>query len=165
MSLVLMLLVTAASFLQIAALPLLTPDPWAMPLLPVASVAAWSVNRSHDEAWPALLPAAALLGVLSSQRVGWFLVALLPVALLGAALAQTHIDEEHGLLWRLPATAGVASLGSLAYLLLVATVSRELSSLAGAAPAVVAATLSTSAIAAALAPLLQPRRRRHGLFA
>ncbi|MBT5775630.1 MAG: hypothetical protein HOH95_14780 [Dehalococcoidia bacterium] len=165
MSLPLMLLVTAASFLQIAVLPLLTPDPWAMPLLPVALLAAWSVNRSHDEPWPALLLAAALLGVLSTQRVGWFLVALLPVALLGAALAQTHLDEEHGLLWRLPATAGVAGLGSLAYLLLLATVGRELGSLAGATPAVIVATFVTSVIAAMLAPLLQPRRQRHGLFA
>ena len=160
-----MLLVTVASFLQIAALPLLTSDPWAMPLLPVALLAAWSVNRSDDESWPALLPAALLLGVVSTQRVGWFLVALLPVALLGAALAQPGIDEERGLLWRLPATAGLAGAGSLAYVLLLATVGSELGSLASAAPAIAGATLATSAIAAALAPLVQPRRQRHGLFA
>ena len=46
-----MLLVTLASFVQVTVLPLLFLDPWSAPLLPVALVAAWSVNRSHDEVW------------------------------------------------------------------------------------------------------------------
>ena len=165
MSLPLILLVTAASLLQIAALPLLTPNPWAMPLLPVAFAAAWSVNRSEDEVWPALLPAALLLGVVSTQRVGWFLVALLPVALLGAVSAQARAGEARGLLWRLPVTASVAGLGALGYLLAMAAVSGEIVALAQAAPAVVGAILGTSTLASVLAPLLQPRRRRRGLFA
>ena len=159
-----MLLATATSFAQIAVLPLLTPDPWAAPLLPVALVAAWSVNRSDNEAWPALLPVALLLGVASTERVGWFLVALLPVALLGAAIAQAPAREERGLRWRLPATASVAGLGALLYLLALATVSGEIATLAEATPAVVGASLGTSALASILTPLLRPRRRRRGLF-
>ena len=159
-----MLLVVAASFLQVTLVPLLFLDPWSAPLLPVALVAAWSVNRSQDEAWPALLPSALLLGVVSTQRVGWFLVALLPVALAGAAMAQTRADEEHGLLWRLPATASVAGLGALGYLLALAIVSGELVVLAAAAPAVVVSVLGSSALATTLTPLLRPRQRRHGLF-
>lgn len=160
-----MLLVTAASFAQVSVLPLLFLDPWSAPLLPVAVVAAWSINRSPDDVWLALLPAALLPGVVSTQRIGWFLVALLPVALAGAALAQSRANEEHGLLWRLPASAAVAGLGTLGYLLLLAAVGRELTASLQAAPAIASATLGTSALAALLAPLLQPRKRRHGLFA
>jgi hypothetical protein len=164
MSLRLMSLIVTVSFVQVTLVPLLFLDPWSAPLLPVALVAAWSVNRSQDEAWPALLPSALLLGVLSTQRVGWFLVALLPVALAGAAMAQTQADKEQRLLWRLPATASVAGLGTLGYLLTLAIVSDELIALAAAAPAVVCSVLGSSALATTLTPLLRPRRRRHGLF-
>jgi hypothetical protein len=164
-SLPLLLLVTAASFAQVSILPLLFLDPWSAPLLPVALVAAWSINRSPDQVWLALLPAALLPGIVSTQRIGWFLVALLPVALAGAAFAQSRAGEEHGLLWRLPASATVAGLGTFGYLLLLATVGRELAASIEAAPAIAAATLGTSALAALLAPLLQPRKRRQGLFA
>jgi hypothetical protein len=160
-----MLLVTAASFAQVSILPLLFLDSWSTPLLPVALVAAWGINRSTDQVWLALLPAALLPGIVSTQRIGWFLVALLPVALAGAALTRSQANEEHGLLWRLPATAAVAGLGTLGYLLLLATVGRELTASIEAAPAIATATLGTSALAALLAPLLQPRKRRQGLFA
>jgi hypothetical protein len=163
-SLTLILFVTLASFLQVGALPVLFPDPWSVPLLPVALVAAWSVNRSCDEVWIALLPAAVLPGIVSTQRSGWFLMALLPVALIGEVVTQTIAGEQRGLRWRLPATASVAGLGTLSYLLLLAIVGRDLHSLSEAIPTIVGATLETSAIAVVLTPLLQPRRRRHGLF-
>jgi len=164
-SLPLLLLVAAASFTQISVLPLLFLDPWGSPLLPVAVLSAWSINRSPDEVWLALLPAALLPGIVSTQRVGWFLVALLSVALAGATLAQSRPNEEHSLLWRLPASAAVAAIGALGYLLVLATVGRELAAALDAAPSIAAATLGTSALAALLAPLLQPRKRRQGLFA
>lgn len=160
-----MLLTTAAALLQISVLPLLFLDPWSAPLLPIALIASWSVNRSHDQTWPALLPAALLPGVVSTQQIGWFLVALLPVALLGSVIAQTRADEERGFLWRIPAAAAVAGLGTLAYLLVLPTAGGEIAALADAAGAIVSAALGTSVLAAALTPLLRPRRQRHGLFA
>ena len=165
MSLPLILLVTLASFAQVTLLPLLVLDSWSAPLLPIALLAAWSVNRSQDQVWLALIPAALLPGILSTERVGWFLLALLPVALLGTALVQTRAEGERGLLWRLPATACVAAAGTLAYLLLLATVARDWELLPRAAPAIIGATAGTSLLAVLLTPILQRRRRKQGLFA
>src|SRR5690606_28590713 len=44
------------------------------------------------EAWPTLLLAPALLGVLSEERVGWFVLALLPTV--AAAVVLLHLDRD-----------------------------------------------------------------------
>ena len=78
------LLALAASLLQLGAVPALFLGGVAAPLLPVALIAAWTMARGERELWPALLVVAAVMGVASSERIGWFLLALLPAALLAA---------------------------------------------------------------------------------
>ena len=103
----LLLLTAAAGFAQVSVVTLLARDPWASPALPVAVLAAWSVNRSSDQAWLAVMPPAVVLGVVSAMPVGLFLLALLPVTLAGSVVARHGRDGAGeserwvGVLWRL----------------------------------------------------------------
>ncbi|MCA9857533.1 MAG: hypothetical protein KC458_09675, partial [Dehalococcoidia bacterium] len=87
MAMVLVLLVVLSAPLQAAITTALVRDPLAAPVIPVVLVAAWGAVRRPDETWPAILLPAVVLGVASEERVGWFLLALLPaplIATLGA---------------------------------------------------------------------------------
>lgn len=165
MSLALMLLVTLATLLQLAVTPLLVADPARAPLIPVALLAAWGVNRNPEESWPAVIPAALLPGIISTQRAAWFLLALLPVVVLTAALTRTPPADERHPLRRLPATAAVAALGALGHVLVLALASGHLIEVASAPGVLATSAIGSALLATALAPILMPRRERRGLFA
>lgn len=154
-------LALAASLLQAGALPALFFDPSAAPLLPVALLAAWGALRGPDDLWPALLVAPLPLALLSEERLGWFLLALLPTA----ALLFRHRPE--------PDTAAqfvraplVAAAGALSYLALLWLAAGDVRGLPGALATLLGAAVLTALAAALFAALLWPLRARRapGLF-
>ncbi len=167
----LLLLTAAAGFAQVSVVTLLARDPWASPALPVAVLAAWSVNRSSDQAWLAVMPPAVVLGVVSAMPVGLFLLALLPVTLAGSVVARHGRDGAGeserwvGVLWRLLPTASVAAAGQLGYSATFALGSGRLHEWAAATPQTAISLLVTSAAALLCALLLRRRQPRPaGLF-
>ncbi|MFN8585878.1 MAG: hypothetical protein U0446_11240 [Dehalococcoidia bacterium] len=149
-----------ASLLQVGALPALFFNASAAPLLPVALLAAWGALRGPEEIWPALLVAPLPLALLSEQRLGWFLLALLPTAAL--VLGRPDPDTP-GQFARAPAAAGV---GTLAYLVLLWLAAGDIRGLPSAFATLVGAALLTALLAALFAALLWPVRARRapGLF-
>ena len=78
MTWLLLALTLAAAPVQAAITTALFRDPLAAPVLPVALIAGWAVMRDVRETWPALILPAVVLGVTSEERVGWFLLSMLP---------------------------------------------------------------------------------------
>lgn len=158
--LILASLALAASLLQVGALSVLFPAPAAAPVLPVAVLAAWGALRGADELWAGLLLASLPLGLVSEERLGWFLLALLPTAAL--MLQPASPDAQRRFLRASLAGAG----GALTYLVLLFLAAGE----AGAIPAEAHALLGSAALTAVLAglfaALLWPLRvpRSAGLF-
>ena len=152
----------------------------ATPLLPIVLVAAWGSARDPVEIVPAAIVAAAALGAVSSERVGWFLLALLPtvvaVTTVRAGLdwapgAQPGLGidapDDGGTSFATAALlgAGSAAVGAAAYVALLTIASGELSLFPELLESIVGTMLWSAGLAAALAPLLRPlRRERRGLF-
>jgi hypothetical protein len=145
-----------ASLLQLGAVPALFLGSIAAPLLPVALIAAWTMARGERELWPALLVVAAVLGVASSERVGWFLLALLPAAGLSAVIAATLVSR------RLALAPAAAALGALAYLAVLATAGGGLDRLPAMSGSIAAAGAWTALVAAVFALVLWPLQPRPG---
>ena len=137
-----------------------------LPLLPLATIAAWAAARGPDEAWAGLLPAPVLLGLASDERVAWFVLALTPTPLLGAALRGNVGGEPRAaMLGALAASAGAAFAGVLAYTLLLALVAGDARALLAEPGPLGRGALLTSVLAAVLAAaLLAVRPHRRGLF-
>jgi hypothetical protein len=157
---VLALLAIGASLVQVGAVPVLFLNSAAAPLLPVALLAAWGTMRHADEVWPALLLAPIPLGVASEERLGWFLLALLPTA---ALLLHRSPPES---LQKLGYAPLAAALGALGYLVLLWVAAGEVGALPDAAGLIFGSAIMTAALAALLAVLLWPVRARRtpGLF-
>ena len=153
-------LAVAASLVQASALSTLFLTPTAAPLLPVAVLAAWGAMRGPDEVWPALLLAPLPLGVVSEERAGWFLLALLPTA---ALLLDPSPPETLRKLGRAPLAA---ALGAVAYLAVLFLAAGEIRDIPNSAGIILGAAAMTAAIACVLALLLWPVRTRRapGLF-
>lgn len=156
---VLALLAVAVSLVQVGAVPVLFLGS-AAPLLPVALIAAWGTMRNADEVWPALLLAPIPLAVASEERLGWFLLALLPTAVL---LLRGSPPESPRKLGQAPLAA---ALGALGYLVLLWVAAGEVRALPSAAGLILGSTVMTAAIATLLAAALWPVRVRRapGLF-
>lgn len=150
-----------ASLLQAGALPALFFDPSAAPLLPVALLAAWGALRGPDELWPALLVAPLPLALLSEERLGWFLLALLPTAAM--LVHRRPQPDTPGQFARAPL---VAAPGAFAYLGLLWLAAGDVRGLPGALATLLGAAFLTAAAAALFAALLWPLRARRapGLF-
>lgn len=135
-------------------------DPRGLPLLPLAVLAAWSAARGPGEAWAGLLPAPLLLGLASDERVGWFLLALLPTPLLAAALRGSHSA------WRsIVVSAAAAAPGLALYTLLLFVVAGDLPRLVEEPAYLAGGVLWTCLLAALLAAvLLLFRPHQRGLF-
>ncbi len=150
----------------------------AAPLLPVVLLAAWGSARDPIETVPAAIVSAAALGTVSSERVGWFLLALLPT-IVAAFTARAGLDRVPGGRPGLDAArargpsfpaaallgAGAAAVGAAAYVALLTIASGDV----GLFPELLGSIAGTAAwsagLAAVLAPLLRPlRRERRGLF-
>ena len=158
MRLVLLAATALAAFVQVGALPSLFAQPAAAPLLPIALVAAWGLTRDPSEVAPGVVLAAVILGVSSEDRVGWYLLALLPTA---ALLGASRLAANAGLA-RVPIVAAAGTMVYLGTLLLAAGAARTLPALAGT---MLASALLTALLALALAGALWPLRPRPaGLF-
>lgn len=175
----------AAAFvvLQLSLIPALFPAgpiSVATPLLPVALVAAWGAARDPVEAIPATLVAAAALGAVSSERVGWFILALLPTtaaAVTARALlkrapwtrSRMTFGGAHASETTFPdavlCAAGAATVGAAAYLALLTLAAGRASLLPELLESIAGSAGWSAVLAAVLAPLLRPlRRQRRGLF-
>jgi hypothetical protein len=173
-------LAAALVVLQLSLLPALFPAGAigaAAPLLPVALVAAWAAAREPIEVAPALVVAAGALGAVSTERVGWFLLALLPTVAVAVAARELPRRASWGRGRRtLERPAGreaaltdvalraavAAAVGAAAYLALLALASGRPALLPALGVSIAGATVWSAALATVLALLLRPRRR--GLF-
>jgi hypothetical protein len=147
-------LALVASLVQVGAIPSLFLDTATAPLLPVAVIAAWGAVRGPDDLWAGILVAPLPLALASEERVGWFLLALLPTAAL--LLRRPPPDTPHQLL-RAPLAA---ALGSLAYLVVLFCAGGAAPALPGAASSLLGAATLTALVAALFALVLWPARTR-----
>jgi len=148
----------AAALLQLGAVPTLFPGD-AAPLLPVALIAAWAAVREADESWPLLLTVPATLGVASQERVGWFMIALIPAAALALAAGRGNGAR------RLVLAPVAAAAGALLYLALLRLAAGHAATLPEALASHFAAALWTAVAAGAMVAVLQSlRARERGLF-
>jgi hypothetical protein len=151
-----------AALLQLAAVPSLFADGAVAPLLPVALISAWAAARDGNETWPVLLVVPVALGVVSEERVGWFMLALLPSAALASFMRQT--DGVSGVRRFVRAPLAAAA-GAVLYLSLLTLAAGRPAALADAAGSYALAALWTAAAAALLAAALWPLQPRpRGLF-
>ena len=153
------------ALVQLGVVPLFFIDGRTAPVLPVALIAAWAAVREPSETGPALLITAVALGVVSQERVGWFLLALLPAVLL-AAIARSLLDDAHDpSRRRLALGAGGAGGGAVAYLALLAVASGGAADVGPNAARFALAGLFTASIGGLMAIALWPTRPRpEGLF-
>ena len=155
-------LALAVSLLQLGVVPSLFLRPEQAPLLPVALLAGWVAVRGPSEAWAAILVAPVALGAGSEERVGWFLLALLPTAIAATVLPRGKQPSARTFVVRATAAAGV---GAALYALTLAIASARLELSNDGLKAVGSAAVLTALLAASVAALLLPfRRRARGLF-
>ncbi len=150
---------------QASAVPLVFLDPIAVPSLPVALIAAWAVAREPREVAPALLLIAVFLGVLSSERVGWFVLALVPAAAAAVPL-EPLLARPEGAPPRALVAGAVAAVGVVAYTALLALAGGVITEVPQAGDALIGAALMTALVAMPMAAVLARTRPRDvGLFA
>lgn len=151
----------ALGLVQLGAGPVLFDDPRAVPLIPLAVLAGWSVARGFGEVVPGLLGAALVLGAASEDRAGWFILAMLPAA---ALLAAGDLVPPLRRLALAPAAAGV---GAGAYTVLLYAASGRFDLLGVHNEEAAGLVLWTGGLAVVFALLawpLRPREPRTGLF-
>jgi hypothetical protein len=165
MTALLVFLAALSALVQGAAAPMLFVEPLAAPVLPAALIAAWAVMRGADEAWPALLLPAVILGTLSDERAGWFLIAMLPAPALGMLIAARAKRTGAGMTRRALWAASAAAVAALAHGLVLALAGGVVAEVPRIAAPVVGGVLLTALAALLLAPLMWPlRTRERGLF-
>ena len=151
----------ALGLVQLGAAPVLFGDQRAAPLIPIAVLAGWSATRGSDGVAAGLLGAALVLGVASEDRVGWFVLAMVPAA---ALLAVADLVPPRRRLLLAPAAA---SLGAGAYTALLYATGGRFELLSVHAEPAIGLVLWTGALAAGCAVLvwpLRPREPKTGLF-
>ncbi|MPZ99357.1 MAG: hypothetical protein GEU80_08470 [Dehalococcoidia bacterium] len=162
---VLTVLGALAALAQLGVLPLLFLDPLTQPLLPVALVAGWCLVRGPAEAWPTLLLAPALLGVLSEERVGWFVLALLPTAAVAVALLYFARNAVVRAPRRLASAACAGAVGAACHASVLALASGRPLLLVDAVAGLALAVCVTAALSALVAAAVwRTRPRARGLF-
>jgi len=164
-SAILVLLAIAAAPLQAAITTALVRDPLAAPVIPVALVAAWAAMRRPEETWPAILLPAVILGVASEERVGWFLIALLPAPLVASVAVRRFRLNVTGFWRRVLTAGGAAALGATLYACTLAVVGGIGSELPARSGALMTTAIVSGLMATMVAALFWPlRRRQRGLF-
>jgi len=163
-ALALILGVTAA-LVQAAVLPAFYTGLWAAPVPACALIAGWAATRRPEETWTIALAAALVLGAISVERAGWFLLAMLPTV--GAAMVlATMAPRNRSLTARVGRALIAASGGALGYAGTFAIASTSADALLEEAPGLGAAALVTGLLAALIVVCAAPFRRRPvGLFA
>lgn len=154
----------AASLIQITVLPQLFFDAWTTPFLPAALVATWSATRKPIETWGITLISALILGVMSSERAGWFLLALLPISFIAVSLDELTARNQN-LTTRIGRAGATALTGTLSYVLILTIVAGKGSLLVAVGPQIAMACLGTMALTTVGVLALNPFRKRPvGLF-
>ena len=144
-----------AALFQVALIPAFVSDGWAAPVLPCAVVAAWAASRRPEAATLIALTSALVLGAISVERAGWFLIALLP-AVGTAMLLDTLAPAARNLPARIVRAAASAAAGTLGYLATLALAGGHLGSLAGAVSDAAGAAMGTALLAVIFVVLLGP---------
>lgn len=151
--------------LQVVLSTVLFREPLAAPVLPAVLVAAWATARRPEETWPAIVLPAIVLGAMSEERMGWFLIALLPAPLIASIAMRRFRPRVTGFKRRAATASCVAAAGAASYgclLLLGAGMTGEL---AGAMSTLVASALMSGLLALVATVALWPLRpRQQGLF-
>jgi len=153
-----------AALLQAAVVPAFFLDAWAAPIPACALIAAWAAARRPEETWPIAAAAALVLGVISVERAGWFLLALLP-SVGGAILLASVSRENRGLSARLSRGIAAAAIGSLGYAAVLGLGAARDGAVFRESAAVAFAAVGTALLAAIVVTALTPFRRHPvGLF-
>jgi hypothetical protein len=148
-----------AALFQVALVPAFVSDGWAAPVLPCAIVAAWAASRRPEAATLIALTSALVLGVISVERAGWFLIALLP-AVGSAMLLDALAPAARNLPARVARAAVGAAAGTLGYLATLALAGGHLGSLVEASSDAAGAAAGTALLAVVFVVLLTPLRPR-----
>jgi len=165
-SIVIAALAALATVAQIGVVPATFVNPLAAPVLPITLIAGWASVRSPREVWPVPLAAAVLLGTVSQARVGWYLVALLPVVALVVLMRGSEGRAVPSAPRRLAYASTSAAAGAIAYVIILALTAGDARVLVADASAILTGAAWTGTLAAGLAALLWPLRAQEtGLFA
>jgi hypothetical protein len=159
-------LAVLATVAQIGVVPAAFEHPLAAPVLPIVLIAGWASVRSPREVWPVPLVAAVLLGAVSQARVGWYLLALLPVVALVSLLRGGEGRALPSALRRLAYASTSGTAGAVAYVVILALTAGDARVLAVETGPIMMGAAWTGTLAAGLAALLWPLRTQEtGLFA
>ena len=159
-------LAALAAVAQIGVVPAAFLDPLAGPMLPIALVAGWASVRAPREVAPALIVVAAILGAMSEARVGWYLIALLPVPAIALAFRSTEGRGTVTFARRALCSAIAGMLGAAIYVAILALSTGGLRTLPVEVDAIVHGAAWTAALALLVATALWPlRAQSQGLFA
>ena len=154
--LALALLAASAAIIEASIAPGFAPG-----VLPIALIAAWGVLRGVDEVMLAAPAIAVPLGVMSQERIGWFVIATLPLLL--ALVVARRSDER---MRSVVLGAAIAGSGSAAFGLVLLLIAGHPRTLSSEVPTLLA-TAGATALCAGISVLLLWRWRAHtsGLFA
>jgi hypothetical protein len=148
-----------AALVQVAVLPAFYGSAWATPVPACALIAAWAVTRRPDETWAIALAAALVLGVVSIERSGWFLLALLPTIGLAMTL-DTVSPRNRSFSARLGRSVSAAAGGTLAYAALLALPATSGGALLEETRALAMGAIGTALLTATIVLILVPLRPR-----
>jgi hypothetical protein len=159
-----LLLGVLAALVQAAVVPTFYLDAWAAPVPACALIAGWAAARRPEETWGIAVAGAVVLGVVSVERSGWFLLAMLPTV--GVAMLLTEVSPNNrGFSVRVTRATATAVAGTLAYIATLALASASGDLLLEETPGLVIAALGTGLLAAVVLVAMLPfRRRTEGLF-
>lgn len=165
MILLLLLVGGSAALIQTAVLPAFYLNAWAAPVPACALIAAWAAVKRPQDTWPLAVAGALVLGVISVERSGWFLLAFLPTV--AATIAVAEVSREHrGFAARLGRATAAALVGTIGYIAMLTLASTGGRLLLERAPDLLTAAVATSVLAAVIVALMLPLRERStGLFA
>lgn len=165
MSGILVILVLLSASVQAAITTALFRDPLSAPILPIALIAGWSVMRGAEETWPAIVLPAILLGAASEERMGWFLLALLPAPALAVAGVARIRPRVTGTTRRLVIAGSVAAVAALAYATILSVAGGVTGHLVASAGGLLVAASGSALLAMVAALVFWPLRpRERGLF-
>lgn len=160
-----LLLGVSAALVQAAVLPTFYLNAWTAPVPACALIAAWAATRRPEETWAIAGTGALVLGAISVERSGWFLLAMLPTVGVAMVLAEVS-PRNRGFTARLGRAVAAASVGTLCYGSLLALTSASAGVLLEEAPSLVVAAIGTSLLAAIVVVVALPfRPRPASLFA
>jgi len=153
-----------AALVQAAVVPAFYLDAWAAPVPACALIAGWAAARRPEETWSIAVAGAVVLGVVSVERSGWFLLAILPTV--GVAMLLTEVSPgNRGFSARITRASATAVVGTLAYVATLALASASGRVLLDETPRLVIAALGTGLLAVFILVAMLPfRRRTAGLF-